>query len=98
MAACKHDCLTCTPAHAPSHPRTLHLSPPPPPSPSHPQSHILASRGPLPFTHAASVLSDILTALASLHAKGLTHGDVKPANVVVQTQGVRECDGGRVEC
>lgn len=43
----------------------------------------VADRGPLPFPIAARLLAPIAEALAGIHDRGWVHGDVSPANVVV---------------
>lgn len=44
-------------------------------------------RGPLPPGDAARHAADVLDALDALHRAGLTHGDVKPANVLLDHEG-----------
>ncbi|MFZ5478560.1 MAG: protein kinase domain-containing protein [Myxococcota bacterium] len=41
--------------------------------------------GSLPWRHAREVLARLLDALAFAHARGVVHGDVKPANVLLAT-------------
>lgn len=48
---------------------------------------VLGARGGLTRAEAARVLDDVGGALAHLHAHGLAHGDVSPANVMVTTDG-----------
>ncbi|WP_218961909.1 protein kinase domain-containing protein [Actinomyces ruminis] len=48
---------------------------------------LLGARGGLTRVEAARVLDDVGGALAHLHAHGLAHGDVSPANVMVTTDG-----------
>ncbi len=43
--------------------------------------------GPLPFREGLALLGHIAHALDALHARGLAHGDVKAANVIVQEDG-----------
>ncbi|MBI3724175.1 serine/threonine protein kinase [bacterium] len=49
--------------------------------------HALAARGPLPEPLVARVLGDVARALATIHAAGLVHRDVKPANIIVPPAG-----------
>ncbi|MBO3750205.1 serine/threonine protein kinase [Streptosporangiaceae bacterium NEAU-GS5] len=49
---------------------------------------IVASDGPLPVERAASIARHVLAALQYAHAAGVTHGDVRPANVLVAHTGV----------
>src|SRR5262249_46857136 len=39
------------------------------------------AEGPLPFRSAAEIVAELAEALASAHAQGVVHRDVKPANV-----------------
>jgi len=45
------------------------------------------SEGPLPLDEALSIARQIGDALASAHSKGIIHRDVKPANVMMTTDG-----------
>ena len=45
--------------------------------------------GPLPMTFAVQVGSDVAEALMEAHEKGLIHRDVKPANIVITSNGVK---------
>jgi hypothetical protein len=47
----------------------------------------VAGEGPRSASEAAAVGLDLCRALAAIHAKGLVHGDVKPANVMRATGG-----------
>ena len=53
----------------------------------HSLSHILGERGRLPFDQALSLLRQLADDLDDAHAQGLVHGDVKPTNVIIDTQG-----------
>jgi serine/threonine-protein kinase len=44
-------------------------------------------RGALPWRHAVEIAADIATGLAAAHTKGLVHGDVKPENVFITSEG-----------
>ncbi|MBS6071410.1 MAG: protein kinase [Actinomyces urogenitalis] len=48
---------------------------------------LLAARGSLTRGEAAVLLRDLATGLAGLHAAGVVHGDLSPANVMVTTAG-----------
>ncbi|MFK8040748.1 serine/threonine protein kinase [Congregibacter sp.] len=48
---------------------------------------LLASEGRLSPANAMVVLTDLAAALAALRRSGLVHGDIKPANVLIDTQG-----------
>ncbi|MDQ1415476.1 MAG: eukaryotic-like serine/threonine-protein kinase [Acidimicrobiaceae bacterium] len=47
----------------------------------------LLRQGPLDADHAASLAADIAAALSFAHANGITHRDVKPANVLIDKSG-----------
>ena len=49
---------------------------------------LVARDGPLPAPLAAHLLGQLLDALAAVHATGVVHGDVKPANLLLRA-GVR---------
>ena len=48
-------------------------------------AHRVRTRGPLPSSEAARVLREVAWALASAHAQGLVHRDVKPDNILLET-------------
>jgi len=45
---------------------------------------LLATRGPLPPATVARLLGQLLDALVAVHAHDLVHGDVKPANLLLE--------------
>jgi serine/threonine protein kinase len=48
---------------------------------------LVARGGPLPVGEAARIFADVAAGLAHLHARGLVHRDVKPANVMARPDG-----------
>ncbi len=44
-------------------------------------------KGSVPFPRACAWIGDIATALAVAHRKGVIHGDVKPANILITAEG-----------
>lgn len=49
---------------------------------------ILRSDGAMPLARAVITMSQVLGGIAHAHAKGLVHGDITPANILVTPQGV----------
>jgi eukaryotic-like serine/threonine-protein kinase len=49
---------------------------------------IVAERGPLPAHEVARLIRQVAAALDAAHAAGVVHCDVKPANVIVDREGV----------
>jgi serine/threonine protein kinase len=45
---------------------------------------LLAEHGPLPASYVARLLDQLLQALAAVHAAGVVHRDVKPANLLLE--------------
>ncbi|HEX2021921.1 MAG TPA: serine/threonine-protein kinase [Candidatus Thermoplasmatota archaeon] len=49
--------------------------------------HLLEERGPLPPDEAVRIARDALAGLATVHRRGIAHGDVKPSNVLLGAEG-----------
>lgn len=54
-----------------------------------PLDEILGERGPLPLAEVTRIIEQIGGALAAVHARGLVHRDVKPANIMIETESGR---------
>src|SRR2546423_13961282 len=49
---------------------------------------VVAERGPLPPHEVSRIVTQVAAALDAAHAAGVVHCDVKPANVIVDPQGI----------
>jgi serine/threonine protein kinase len=55
----------------------------------------IASRKPLPWGNALAIVRQVASALGAAHAQGIVHRDIKPGNIIVDSQGrVRVTDFG----
>jgi serine/threonine-protein kinase len=54
----------------------------------------LSRRGPLPWREAVTVATEVASALAAAHARGVVHRDVTPANVMLTPAGAKVVDFG----
>ncbi|MFI1355025.1 protein kinase [Streptomyces sp. NPDC020898] len=49
--------------------------------------HLIADYGPLPPVFVCTLLDQLLSGLAAVHAEGVVHRDIKPANVLLEATG-----------
>ncbi|WP_405536338.1 serine/threonine protein kinase [Streptomyces sp. NBC_00075] len=49
--------------------------------------HLIADYGPLPPGFVCTLLDQLLSGLAAVHAEGVVHRDIKPANVLLEATG-----------
>ena len=50
-------------------------------------TELLRKRGKLPEREAATLMRDVLDAIATAHAQGIVHRDLKPSNILLDAQG-----------
>ncbi|MFI6941541.1 serine/threonine-protein kinase [Streptomyces sp. NPDC050418] len=50
-------------------------------------AHLIGDYGPLPPRYAAQLLDQLLSGLSAVHAEGVVHRDVKPANILLEATG-----------
>lgn len=55
------------------------------------------ARGPLPWQGAVEVCAHVAAALSAVHARGLAHGGIKPANIMLTEAGVKVIGFGIAE-
>ncbi|MFJ2743038.1 protein kinase [Streptomyces sp. NPDC087440] len=50
-------------------------------------AHLIGDYGPLPPRFVCTLLDQLLSGLAALHAEGVVHRDIKPANILLEATG-----------
>ncbi|MFI2210378.1 serine/threonine-protein kinase [Streptomyces sp. NPDC020141] len=50
-------------------------------------AHVIGDYGPLPPRYVCTLLDQLLSGLAAVHAEGVVHRDIKPANVLLEATG-----------
>ncbi|MFD4482839.1 serine/threonine-protein kinase [Streptomyces sp. NPDC058471] len=51
-------------------------------------AHVIGDYGPLPPRLVCTLLDQLLSGLAAVHAEGVVHRDIKPANILLEATGV----------
>ncbi|MEU8826101.1 serine/threonine-protein kinase [Streptomyces sp. NPDC048636] len=52
-------------------------------------AHLIGDYGPLPPRYVCTLLDQLLSGLAAVHAEGVVHRDIKPANILLEATGTR---------
>ncbi|MGI5401582.1 serine/threonine-protein kinase [Streptomyces sp. CA-135486] len=50
-------------------------------------AHVIGDYGPLPSRFVCTLLDQLLSGLAAVHAEGVVHRDIKPANILLEATG-----------
>ncbi|MDT9681927.1 serine/threonine-protein kinase [Streptomyces sp. TRM76323] len=50
-------------------------------------AHVIGDYGPLPTRFVCTLLDQLLSGLAAVHAEGVVHRDIKPANILLEATG-----------
>ncbi|MEV1052291.1 protein kinase [Streptomyces sp. NPDC049887] len=50
-------------------------------------AHVIGDYGPLPARFVCTLLDQLLSGLAAVHAEGVVHRDIKPANILLEATG-----------
>ncbi|MEE1754380.1 serine/threonine protein kinase [Streptomyces sp. SP18CS02] len=50
-------------------------------------AHVIGDYGPLPTRFVCTLLDQLLSGLAAVHAEGVVHRDIKPANILMEATG-----------
>ncbi|MGW6459344.1 protein kinase domain-containing protein [Streptomyces sp. NPDC055078] len=50
-------------------------------------AHVIGDYGPLPPRYVCTLLDQLLSGLAAVHAEGVVHRDIKPANILLEATG-----------
>lgn len=50
-------------------------------------AHVIGDYGPLPPRFVCTLLDQLLSGLAAVHAEGVVHRDIKPANILLESTG-----------